>query len=290
MSLRPRDPKLNQVRRAGQRMAPGGRRWSESPIPRFAARRVPNMGIVETPPAFDQFRGPIHHSAWPSAGTAWPALDTLTLDTTTASTGDGMLVVTFTTEAAVTPASGWTEVGTGTVGGIYWGAWWGEIGAVAGYTFNRGTTSLTSKDAMYVWNFSSATPTPQAVSSGAVDTSTGSVPYANGGLASQLTFLVGLTATYTTVGWFEDPTSGSSPYRYPFSPSTPKIEGRSWVGSETSATEGAGIVLASYYTPGTSVLVSPEAVSIESQQYVIPTGWEVVSDSDVLTLHIGWPA
>jgi len=40
MSLRPRDPGIARIARAGQRMAPGGRRWSESPIPRPAVRRI----------------------------------------------------------------------------------------------------------------------------------------------------------------------------------------------------------------------------------------------------------
>jgi hypothetical protein len=40
MSIRPRDVPVAKVARAGQRMAPGGRRWSESPIPRVAVRRV----------------------------------------------------------------------------------------------------------------------------------------------------------------------------------------------------------------------------------------------------------
>jgi hypothetical protein len=52
MSLRPRDPRVARVRRAGQRMAPGGRRWSESPIPRVGVRRTrrgvtPGWTLVE---------------------------------------------------------------------------------------------------------------------------------------------------------------------------------------------------------------------------------------------------
>lgn len=45
MSIRPRNPGLARVRRSGQRMAPGGRRWSESPIPRAGVRRTRATGI-----------------------------------------------------------------------------------------------------------------------------------------------------------------------------------------------------------------------------------------------------
>lgn len=44
MSRRPLDPPLSGLRRATSRMAPGGRRWSESPIPRVATRRARVMG------------------------------------------------------------------------------------------------------------------------------------------------------------------------------------------------------------------------------------------------------
>jgi hypothetical protein len=44
MSLRPKAPRLIRVRRARQRMAPGGRRWSESTIPRQGVRRIRAAG------------------------------------------------------------------------------------------------------------------------------------------------------------------------------------------------------------------------------------------------------
>lgn len=48
MSMRPRESFEGRIAVAQSRMAPGGRRWSESPIPRPARRRVRGMAGEET--------------------------------------------------------------------------------------------------------------------------------------------------------------------------------------------------------------------------------------------------
>lgn len=49
MSLRPRDQSLSRLSRAQSRMAPGGRRWSESPIPRpGGVRRARSLTLPPT--------------------------------------------------------------------------------------------------------------------------------------------------------------------------------------------------------------------------------------------------
>jgi hypothetical protein len=49
MSLRPRPAPTSDLEADLGRMAPGGRRWSESPIPRVAHRRPPRAPVTEYP-------------------------------------------------------------------------------------------------------------------------------------------------------------------------------------------------------------------------------------------------
>lgn len=106
MSLRPIDPALGRVARAYDRMAPGGRRWSESPIPRRATRRLPSMGV----PVAETFY------------TKWDSLQTLD------PSEYGYLIVVY-VHSLVAPTSmapsGWTLVDSGSAGSaVWWGLLW----------------------------------------------------------------------------------------------------------------------------------------------------------------------
>lgn len=113
MSLRPIDPKLGRVRRAGQRMAPGGRRWSESPIPRVGKRRLPSVGVLGEAPVFAGYNatttGDGSTLTLPSANFGLPEYDPVAGDVIVAFIGGIDL-------SSLTLPAGWVAAASGTVG------------------------------------------------------------------------------------------------------------------------------------------------------------------------------
>lgn len=157
MSLRPRDPNLTRVARAGQRMAPGGRRWSESPIPRVGPRRVrsqsPSPVTVDTYTYFTG-GGELNYNdiLFPSIG-----LEDM-------GGSDGETYVALLTCVGVAPLlpSGWTELLSGSVGsiggGLYYKAGYIHWGAatpgeqIASITGGAGSLDPPTNTGRMVWN------------------------------------------------------------------------------------------------------------------------------------------
>lgn len=122
MSIRPRDPRLARVARAGQRMAPGGRRWSESPIPRVGVRRVRMVGA--TPAglvALDDGEWEVRNSVGSPPYTQTAVLDIATGSSWVPADGEGVVVLMHGIGlGTITIPSGWTLVDEGTAGAIQW--------------------------------------------------------------------------------------------------------------------------------------------------------------------------
>jgi hypothetical protein len=118
VTIRPRDPRVARVRRAGQRMAPGGRRWSESPIPRPGKQRVrltvdpepPFTGTLPTEGSgtYRSDGGPTNFYAW---NTLTPPVGTMILSVAACSyrAYEGTI-------GDITVPSGWRTLATGTQG------------------------------------------------------------------------------------------------------------------------------------------------------------------------------
>lgn len=93
-------------------MAPGGRRWSESPIPRVGKQRVRRMGVI--PGMMPVY---IDHDWVPSSTT--PGTDVLDTSTLAALADDGNLFIVWCVGAGVgafTAPAGWTVDASGTFG------------------------------------------------------------------------------------------------------------------------------------------------------------------------------
>lgn len=126
MTLRPQSTRFSRVARAGQRMAPGGNRWSESPIPRVGIRRVRGVGVAQAPAAptwldwwyvnTTSSRGTadVDVSDWFS--TDWPSGH----DNDWLEDGDTAVIVASMWGQALSAPTGWTSLLSGNVGDLHY--------------------------------------------------------------------------------------------------------------------------------------------------------------------------
>jgi hypothetical protein len=154
VSLRPRPPLINDVSRAGQRMAPGGRRWSESPIPRPGVRRPRQQGKPPTTDVWTYFTG---GGELNYGQTNYPSN---TIENLGGS--DGETYVSLLTAVAVPPLlpAGWTTLTSGSVGDLYYRV--GYIQWTASTPQEQiatidGSTSPPTNQGRMVWNLWSTT-------------------------------------------------------------------------------------------------------------------------------------
>lgn len=153
MSLRPRDPNLTRVARAGQRMAPGGRRWSESPIPRVGPRRVRSQSPAPvTVDTFTYFTG---GGQLNYGQTNYPDN---TLDNMGGTAGETYVALLTCVGVAPLLPSGWTTLISGNAGSLYYRAGyiqWGpstpqeQISTITGDT---GSLDPPTNTGRMVWN------------------------------------------------------------------------------------------------------------------------------------------
>lgn len=123
MSIRPRNMAAARLARAQARMAPGGRRWSESPIPRPGTVRRARAVGMPTPPSAGYEGGN-------SGSLATTSATSLTMDSSAAADGQVAIVVAHAADVVVSAPSGWTVVASGTSGDLsYVIAWTTESGS-----------------------------------------------------------------------------------------------------------------------------------------------------------------
>ena len=121
MTLRPRLTGPARTARATGRMAPGGRMWSESPIPRQAARRVRQMAAPVV--AADVVGWGHSGEEWSLGGTTsvpiqWGSGDEANLP------GDLLYMFAVGPWTSIAGAAGWTPFVSGSFGGAhYFGMW-----------------------------------------------------------------------------------------------------------------------------------------------------------------------
>lgn len=119
VSLRPVDPNIARVARAGQRMAPGGRRWSESPIARVGYHRRIVSQSPGPVPVLPTSANTIRDYEYGNDAAFSPLTDWYAWGAATPSAGAmllGVFVGSYLTGSAAptyTPPTGWDVLGSG---------------------------------------------------------------------------------------------------------------------------------------------------------------------------------